>query len=159
VGHRTIVGLYGGKWGRPGVGKTTVAGILASERSFVVLSLTSFIAEAIKNSAGQEHVNRQSIDRVCRMGRKISEDFWLNLAMQKLGLDANRIVLDDLYFENEYRMVKDHNGLIIKVIRPGIDEDDYGFEPDVAIRNDATLDHLKQRVLSAIDTHLQKKVL
>jgi hypothetical protein len=77
--------------------------------------------------------------------------------------NIDTIVADDMRFVNEAEACKAHNGLIIKVTRPGaaIDlthasEREIGtIDPDFEFTNDDTVEHLQQQVTDALDSLLR----
>jgi hypothetical protein len=75
-------------------------------------------------------------------------DFWLHCAEVKLAHARERglnVVFDDMRFPNEARWVREHGGLLVRVVRPGKERpnlhasegglDDHAF--DLTIRNTA----------------------
>jgi hypothetical protein len=130
-----VVGICGGSYGKPWVGRTTVAEALVASLGFKKLSLMDVVRDAAKSSGSPEPESYATLDAVCRSGRKISENFWLNLTVKRMsGID--KIVLDDLWFGNEASFVRDNNGIVVMISRPGVINDpDLEFEPDIRINN------------------------
>lgn len=87
-------------------------------------------------------------------GRDIhGEDCWVNAAFRRAeGLE--RIVITDVRFDNEARAVHKRGGLVVKVVRPGVEAvnghvSDRGVTEhllDRVIHNDGTLEELAYRV-------------
>lgn len=118
-----MIGICGGTWGDGGVGKTTVANILAKQLGFYPVSFIDPVKEIAKKFFGWDgkidSEARVLLDRICRMGRSISENYWRDLAVSRIPKDAscNKIVFDDVWFDNEVRMIIDGGGKIIRVTK------------------------------------------
>lgn len=88
------------------------------------------------------------------VGRKMfGEDFWVKQAFKGISID-DKIVFTDVRFPNEAQMVKDFNGQVWRVIRPGYSPvndhpsesamDDWAF--DKVIMNNSGLESLKAQI-------------
>ena len=130
-----IVGICGGSYGKPGPGRTTAADALVSRLGFTRLSTLDVVRTVSRSTGAKDCTTVEEVDAVCRAGRRISENFWLNLAVKAMA-GRERLVLDDVWFGNEARFIKDNGGLVIMVSRPGTpNDDDLEFTPDVTIIN------------------------
>lgn len=92
------------------------------------------------------------------VGRGImGDDVWLEVADKKMTV-GQRYVISDVRFQNEADWIKDHGGMLVKVVRPGYGPvnahaSDAGLpdsEFDLIIPNDGTLQDLAHRVHSDI---------
>ena len=152
--NRIIVGICGGAWGMEGVGKTSVAGLMDELAGFKVVSFSTpivdFAKAHMKWDGKMDLYGRKIVDAVCRIGRKVSRDYWLNLAMHKVDPTWPKVVFDDLFFENEEWLVKSLGGKIIRVSRPSVPDAATWLQSDFTITNDGTLDDLRTKVSSLI---------
>jgi len=153
-----MIGICGGIWGNSGVGKTTVVNILAKKLGYYPVSFLEPIKEAAKKYFDWDgRMNSDSkvlLDRICRMGRTISEDYWMNLTLSKIPKDENiKIVFDDLWFENEVKMITSNGGIIFKVTKDGLDSINLPCEM-VEIPNDGSIINLQTRALLIVSEAL-----
>jgi hypothetical protein len=152
--QKTIIGFCGGKWGESGVGKTTAAGFLV-EKGFFLVSFSDPIEKVARAQCGWDgdrgRAGKNLLDKVCRSGRKTSEDYWLNLALKSLPSDRDRIVFDDVYFENEFRFIKSQGGKVIRILRPPTLDADLSFDPDETVFNKGGMDNFKDAILLAVN--------
>lgn len=85
-------------------------------------------------------------------------DYWTKAwgrKVEQLDLDHLHVLIDDVRFINELNVVKQHNGLIVKIERPGFDGannhasetslDEYD-DWDQVLLNDGTLDDFETKV-------------
>jgi hypothetical protein len=85
-------------------------------------------------------------------------DYWTKAwgrKIEQLDLDHLHVLVDDVRFSNELNVVKEHNGLIVKIERPGFDGannhasetslDEYD-DWDQILLNDGTLDDFEAKV-------------
>jgi hypothetical protein len=85
-------------------------------------------------------------------------DYWTKAwgrKIEQLDLDHLHVLVDDVRFSNELNVVKEHNGLIVKIERPGFDGannhasetslDEYD-DWDQVLLNDGTLDDFEAKV-------------
>jgi len=90
--------------------------------------------------------------------RSQDADYWTKAwsrKVEQLDLKKSHVLVDDVRFMNELIAIKAHDGLIIKIERPGFDGannhasetslDDYDDWSQVIV-NDGTLDEFKQKV-------------
>jgi len=146
---RTIVGFCGGKWGEPGVGKTTAAGFLV-ERGFHLVSFSTPIEKIARTQCGWDgdrgKPGKDILDGVCRSGRQVTEDYWLNLAIKLIPKDAETLVFDDVYFLNEYHFIKSQGGFIVEILRPPVPKADLLFDPDGVVFNKGDLSNFQEAI-------------
>ena len=164
---RIIVGICGGSFGKTGVGKTTAANALVNILGFKRLSLMDVVKDSAKASGIDNPSSLEAIDFVCRSGRRINEDFWLNLTVK--GMEGHdKIVLDDVWFGNEAQFIRNNGGIVIMIKRPGVSADDLlEFRPDITINNafdtteglvDAIVTTVTKHFVDLVSTKSQKAV-
>lgn len=151
---RKLVGICGGQWGDSGVGKTTLANILAKEMGFYPASFAEPIKDVARKIFGWDGAmnaeSRLLLDRICRMGRSISEDYWRDLVMTRLPKDQDKIAFDDVYFDNEMRLIIGNGGIIVRIVRGGFNTPTF---PCVTIdieNNGSLTDFSKKSVLTLL---------
>lgn len=118
-----MVGICGGAWGDGGVGKTTVANVVSKQMGFYPISFVDPVKDLAKKFFGwdgkMDHEARVLLDRICRLGRTISEDYWMNLALARIPAGVEKIVFDDVMFDNEARMIASAGGVVVLVEKTG----------------------------------------
>lgn len=89
------------------------------------------------------------------VGRAIHPEVWVRSAFVRAEMFRHgRIVITDVRFPNEADAVRARGGMVIKVIRPGMDSSDThaseagvdAIVPDAVVMNDGTLEQLYERV-------------
>lgn len=137
-----------------------------------IISLGEFagvhLAQAV-DGLDWEEVKRQSPEtrRLLQVfgtevGREMfGADFWVNQAMGNAG-KFDKIVLTDVRFPNEYRAIKNREGIIIRIVKPGTGAinahasetalDNFSF--DATIINDGSIHDLNQKIDSVIKERL-----
>lgn len=159
-----VIGLCGGKWGDGGVGKTTVANILAKQLGFYPISLVDPVKGVTKEffrwDGKMDDDARLLLDQVCRVGRRISEGYWLDLAVTKMPKDdtVKRVVFDDVWFPNEARWIAGCGGIVFRVTRPTHETPTLPCE-NVEISNDGTLAELQRRAVLVVESALLERGL
>jgi hypothetical protein len=118
-----MVGICGGAWGDGGVGKTTVANILAKKMGFYPMSFVDPVKDLAKKFFGwdgkMDSDARILLDRICRLGRGISEDYWMNLTLARIPSEVDKVVFDDVMFDNEAKMIVSAGGVVVRVEKTG----------------------------------------
>jgi len=150
---RLLVGVCGGQWGDGGVGKTAVVNILTKHMGFYPTSFSTPVKDVAKKLFGwngkMDTDARILLDQICKMGRGISEHYWINLTLINIPNEAKKIVVDDIWFDNEASMIEQCGGFVLRIIRPG-----YEYTPlscnTIDIVNDGTLAQLQRKVLLAV---------
>ena len=151
-----VMGLCGGRWGDGGVGKTTVANVLAKQGGFYPASPVDPVKDIAKEFFGwdgrMDDAARLLLDHICRVGRRISEGYWLDLAIAKVPKDGSvgRLVLDDVWFPNEAVWVAGCCGILFRVTRPGHDTPTLPCET-VEIPNHGTLAELQRVAVLVVE--------
>ena len=116
-----MIGVCGGSWEKPGVGKTTVVNILAKQMQFYPISFIDPVKDLAKQFFGWDgSMNSESrilLDRICRLGRSIAEDYWMNLSLVRAAKASigNKIIFDDVWFANEAKMIIASGGIVVRV--------------------------------------------
>lgn len=150
---KLFIGVCGGQWGDGGVGKTAVTNILAKHMDFYPSSFSAPVRDIAKRTFGWDgKMNADSrvlLDQICRRGKAISEHYWCNLALASIPAEANRIVMDDLWFDDEAAMIEKSGGFVLRITRPN-----HSCMPlsckVIEIVNDGTLLQLQRKVLMAV---------
>ena len=88
----------------------------------------------------------------------IDDNFWVRLTLDKLKktytINAQNVVISDVRFQNEIDAIHEQNGIIIKVIRPKLqNKDDHVSEKNITdlkgdyeIINDGTVEDLYKKI-------------
>ncbi len=154
---KKIVGVCGGKWGKSEVGKTTIVNILSKHLDFYPLSFTDPVKDVARRlfrwNGIMDSGGKILLDDICRTGKKISENYWRDMAIVRIPKDVNKIVFDDVYFDNEFRFIEDNNGLIIKVNKRGFDTPDVLFNT-IDVDNNKSIIDLQRTVLAIVNNFL-----
>lgn len=87
----------------------------------------------------------------------INENIWVNAAMAHARRFDHPVVISDCRFPNEAKAVKTEGGIIIRIVRDGLEIDSHPSEQliasipeDFQIDNNGTLDDLHKKVLQLI---------
>jgi hypothetical protein len=96
---------------------------------------------------------RLLLDRICRSGREISEHYWRDMTVIRLPKEAKRIAFDDVYFEDEFRLIVENKGLVIRVTRDGFETPKVPCEA-VDIANNFGILELQRSVLATVNGFL-----
>jgi dephospho-CoA kinase len=125
---------------------------------------STHLAQAV-NGLGWEETKRISPEtrRLLQVlgtevGREMfGPDFWVNQAMRNAS-KFDKIVLTDVRYPNEYRAIKNRDGVIIRIVKPGttaVNEhssetalDNFSF--DATIVNDGSIHDLGKKIDSVI---------
>jgi hypothetical protein len=83
---------------------------------------------------------------------RMSDSLWVDAAMRDL---PPRAVFDDCRFENEAAAIRQRDGIIVRIVRPGVGPvnshvSEVLVKPDHVIMNDSDLSELRLRVLRLI---------
>lgn len=150
-----VVGICGGTLGH-GVGKTLAAKSVADRLGFLRIGLTDHVRRVASATFSREPTLRD-MDIICRGGRKVTQDYWLNLSLRCAFPDSmpcdRGVVLDDLWFANEAEFVQDAGGLVILVRKAGVPEDIDSFSPDVTVENTGDEAAFTGSVVDAVRKH------
>lgn len=130
-----ILGITGQK----GVGKSMVASYLEEHHGFERMAFADSLKEAAKTvfQLDDQHVYTREgkstyLDRWgmdvrtilqkfgTEVGRQIDEDVWVKSVGAKIDrLDHDRVVIEDVRFENEAEYIRERGGKIWGILRPG----------------------------------------
>lgn len=90
------------------------------------------------------------------MRNGLHENVWVNALFSTFNEQSNWIITD-VRFPNEYQAIRDRNGLLIRITRPGTDPGTHisetaldDFEFDIEIVNDGTIKELQEKLLREI---------
>lgn len=162
---RTIIAFTGPK----GCGKSTAAKYLM-DHGFVRHYFAKSLKEMIKClGLTEEHVNGGLKETPCHelcgqtprwamqslgteWGRElIHPDLWVNAWKNTMPKETD-IVCDDLRFPNEYSILKEQNGYVVDIIRPGFERDQsheseaHSLPFDYQIANASTFESLQHQL-------------
>jgi hypothetical protein len=149
-----IVGLCG----YAGAGKdTAAAGLVAQGWTRVALADPLKLAayelgwDGTKSPAG-----RRLLQRFGRALRVLDPDMLILLAKRRIEEIKGDVVIPDVRFPNEVRFVHAHEGLVVRIDRPGLQpQKDVTEQPnilncDAVVINDSTPQVLHQRLMAAL---------
>ena len=151
-----VVGFCGGSFVANGVGKTTAANLLVKKHNFHLCNLSSPIEESAKKLCkwdGKKDKNGLSIlNQVCASGRKINQDYWFNISLASIPKNTDKVVFDNVYFNNEVDFIHKNGGFVIRIEREGFQEFIPYFITDIAIvRNDGSLNDFEKKIDDLMD--------
>lgn len=80
----------------------------------------------------------------------VDQDAWVSTALETADILDGPVVITDVRFPNEVRMVREAGGRVVRIARPGLPETDLHVSetalddlvPDYAVSNDSDLEHL-----------------
>jgi hypothetical protein len=157
-----VVGFCGGNFCSHCAGKTTAANFLVKKHNFYLCDLLNPVEESamkLCNWDGKKDKNGLSIlNQVCESGRKINENYWLNISLASIPKNVDKIVFDNVYFKNESEFIV-NNGFLIYVERIGfykekpIDDLNYNY----FISNDGSLDNFENKIDDLINILYNEK--
>lgn len=173
--------------GPAGCGKTTIAKYLSEEHNYAHLKF----ADGLKNMLRSIGLTEEELEgdlketpSLTLMGKTprhamqtlgtewgrncINKDIWTTLFYLKCSriFDLNmNVVVDDLRFLNEAKIIKELNGNIIEIVRPGLDEsknlyshlsetESKDIKADWTIINYSSIDELLKSIDAIITTEL-----
>jgi len=148
---KIFIGFCGGNLCSNGVGKTTAANHLVKKHNFYLCDLMKPVEESAKklsNWDGKKDANGLSIiNQSCISGRKINENYWLNLAISSIPKNITKIVFDNVCFKNEADFIKRNGGFVIHIEREGFQEIVPDFITDIAItRNNGSINDFEEKI-------------
>ena len=147
--------------GKMHVGKTTSADYLVRNYGFIKLSFAGKLKEIAKDlwpeqfECGQKP--RKLLQDLGMKMREIDQDVWVKYLVRivrSLPKESN-IVVDDLRFMNEYKVLKNEGFFIVRIVRevPPSPFDDHPSEKeveqmpyDLLLQNTGTLDMLYEKL-------------
>ena len=150
-----IIGFCGGSFGSNGVGKTTAANFVVKEFGFHYCSLSNAVEQsAIKLCKWDGKKDKDGLiilNQVCASGRKINENYWLNITLASIPKNVDKVVFDDVYFKNEINFIKSKDGTIINIERNGYvqpETDYYAVDLNLSynIPNNSTIEDFQKTI-------------
>lgn len=98
--------------------------------------LQRFGTEAMRNNFGQDFWNKHMRNRIA--------------ALTMNGATHRAVVITDCRFENEAALVREFDGIVVEIRRPGLvasaHVSDAGVVPDVVVDNDGTLPQFAEKI-------------
>ena len=157
-----LVGFCGGKFNSNGVGKTTASLFLQNKHNFFICDPSKYVEKMTDSclksmSLGSvvldEKKKQSAFDYVFTSGRKISENFWLNMAIASIPKESKMVVFDNVYFKNEAQFIKNNGGYIILITRVGFENPELdGFEPDCIVKNEKKIEDFEKKIAKTLST-------
>jgi hypothetical protein len=157
-----LIGFCGGCFRSNGVGKTTASLFLQKKHNFFICDPSKYVEKMTDNclksmSLGsvvlEEKKKQFAFDYVFASGRKISENFWLNMAIASIPKEAKMVVFDNVYFRNEAQFIKNNGGYIILITRNGFENPELdGFEPDRVVENEKKIEDFEKKIAKTLST-------
>lgn len=95
-------------------GKTTLANTLSKRYNLQRIAFADSVKYYVKDIFNVEYKDRKLIQDFAEKMREIDQDIWVKKVEDKIK-DKENIVIDDLRFLNEYKMLKDNNFFIVKL--------------------------------------------
>ena len=95
-------------------GKTTLANTLSKRYNLQRIAFADSVKYYVKDIFNVEYKDRKLIQDFAEKMREIDQDIWVKKVEDKIK-DKEDIVIDDLRFLNEYKMLKDNNFFIVKL--------------------------------------------
>jgi len=149
-----IIGITGTPLTGNKEGKSTVAQYFSGQLSIPCVDLMQPVAHVVQTMVGAARPSLEEISgmmqSVCISGRKANQDYWLNLAVQDAGVAE--MVMDNVFFLNEYDFIKRQSGYIVKVERADVSSGDLEFEPDFTIENNGGQDEFYKSLEEILST-------
>lgn len=139
--------------GRRGTGKTALADYLCKKHGFVKVSFAEEIrrvarslipfTEADFHSPSKKEAKFHTYewsprDFLIRLGefmRYHDEDYWVNVALNRLKSETGKYVIDDLRFKNEAKVLKGIDAVLVRVNRY-VKNNPYGKNLDIPSETD-----------------------
>lgn len=162
-----LVGLIG----KAGSGKTTLANVFQREGGFTKKAFGDGVKSTILKAGIL--TEREIIEKgpKCRfmlqhiatdlIREQVDPDFWVRIIrtyLYSIDLDSKNIVIDDVRFLNEAKMIKDFRGTLVRIYRPGVETMNHRSEtemdqvkPDILFMNDWNLLTLERHGRQLID--------
>lgn len=96
-----------------------------------------------------------------RMGtecvRSVDNDFWVNHMEARISDTTNMVIIQDVRFENEVDLISEYGGVVVELIRDGVDTTDKhsseaGVTADLIVRNDSTPEYVAERIIDLVSS-------
>lgn len=117
--------------------------------------LSELVAEVGWEGAKAHREVRRTLQALGVAVREVDPDFWVAAVLEEVGwADRPPVVITDVRFPNEAEAITSLGGVLVRVIRPGLDESDQhvsetalaDWPTDFEILNDADITALNGRV-------------
>ena len=135
MSEKQMVGICCGRFGNPEAEKArqVATASLVEGLGFRMMSLCEPVRQVARTILGGKDPDLNTINGVCITGRRITENYWLNITVGRINPDCDRVVFCDVFFSNECRYIRSSGGLVIKITSDAIPEGDFDFDPDVTV--------------------------
>ena len=155
-----LIGITGKKY----AGKTTIAKMMAEYSKFQIISFATSLKDMVVKASLLTHeeafITKPEHARFLLqhigtnlVREQIDPDFWVKKVGRILDRTVGNVVIDDVRFINEAEMIRSYGGSILKVTRPGSDNDQHRSEIEMdkidyqdLVENDGTLDDLRTKL-------------
>jgi hypothetical protein len=130
-----MVGICCGVFGDPSAEKIRriASASLADGSGFKIMSFCEPVRQVAKMVTGSKEPDLSTVNGVCITGRRIAENYWLNITLSRMDPVCDKIVFYDVFFSNEYRYIKSQGGLVVKLRVDDVPDGDFDFIPDVIV--------------------------
>lgn len=148
--NQCLIGFCGGLFGSNGVGKTTASNFLVKNFNFCLCSISKNIEESAKKlckwNGNKDKDGLEILNNICIFGRKINENYWLNVALASIPKSEKRIVFDDIFFSNEANFIKNNKGFVIYIERNGYEQPQLDFNYDSILKNSSDINNFEKNI-------------
>ncbi len=147
--HIGLIGLAGS-------GKDTAADALEKTHyRYAFAGRLKSIARLFGWDGQKDERGRALLQELGMAGRKYDQDIWVNGIKRLLGPEVlkSKLVFTDVRFQNEADYVREHGGIVVRIVRPGIISGNHESElkqcevaADIEIVNDGTIEDLHKKI-------------
>lgn len=100
--------------GKMGAGKSYLAKQLAKKYNLDIYSFGEKLKEIARELCGMTTKDRKLLQTLADKMKEIDYDIWAKYLLRKIG-NSQHVVIDDLRFENEYKLLKENGFIIIRL--------------------------------------------
>jgi len=148
---KLFIGFCGGAFGSNGVGKTTATNFLVNKYDFHLCDLSYPVGESAKKlctwDGKKNGLGLAILNQACISGKRINENYWLNLAVASIPKEKIKVVFDNVYFKNEADFIHKNGGFVIHIEREGFQEIVPDFITDIApIINNSSINDFEKKI-------------
>jgi dephospho-CoA kinase len=153
----SIIGLIG----LAGSGKDTAAIPLINNgyKRQAFADNIKYIAGMLGWDGAKDERGRKLLQDIGMAGRAYNEDVWVNCVQANSAFRFNQqIVITDVRFLNEAKFVKRNNGIVIRIVRPGLVTTNHESElkqsevpADYEVANDGSIEDLHIKINNILE--------